>query len=255
MPNYASPAVLIAHTRSGGCYLNHCLSSHPQIFWPRGEPLLPGAEWMSALKGVNKRQILKVIMRAAHYKVGGCKITYEQMDDKIWAFLRQRRVKIIHLWRENMLRTVVSQRITGQVSGQHLPGHKPHTFKRLPPPEATVNIGKVLQRMRTQWDAIERMQEKLVKEAAMTGKNFLDLTYAQIVGGEGKEAMGPPHAVCRTICEFLGVREIGLTCELRRVHPYPLSLVLEKRNWEQLRETVAASEFAHCLEEEEQWTP
>ena len=80
---YSDAAVLIAHTRSGGCLLNHFLSSHPQLFWPRGEPLLPGAEWKRAFPHASDVEILSCIMRAAHYKVGGCKVTYEQMNPKI----------------------------------------------------------------------------------------------------------------------------------------------------------------------------
>jgi len=70
------PAALITHTRSGGSSLATCLSNHPDIFCPRGEPLLEGTEWREAFPDATSVDILECITRAHFYKVGLCKITY-----------------------------------------------------------------------------------------------------------------------------------------------------------------------------------
>ena len=45
----ARPAVLIASVRSGGTFLAHCLSNHPQIFCDRGESLHYRSLWHTHL--------------------------------------------------------------------------------------------------------------------------------------------------------------------------------------------------------------
>ena len=48
--NLARPAVVIASVRSGGTYLAHCLSNHPQVFCDRGESLHHDSLWHRYLK-------------------------------------------------------------------------------------------------------------------------------------------------------------------------------------------------------------
>lgn len=244
MNKYASPAALIAHTRSGGTFLATCLSNHPDVFCPRGEPLLEGMEWQKAFPGATAVGILKCITRAAFYKVGMCKITYEQAGGDVLRYLKEANARVVHLVRRNVVRTAVSQYITGAVVLGKLPNHIEHTDQPMRAVSITLQPVGFLARCR--W--LVEQQQQMASVLAGLGVPVLPVAYADMMGGEGGERQELPQWLSHYICEFLGVERRVLGAHLRRVNAHPLSVLVS--NWDQVEESLRGTEFQWCLDEE-----
>ena len=251
MSKYASPAAIITHTRSGGTFLAACLSNHPDIFCPRGEPLLRGdapertAEWLRAFPSASAIDVLRCIGAASFYKVGMCKITYPQATEEVLAHLKEVGARIIHLTRKNVVRVAVSQYITGAVVTGALPDHTEHTGRPVDPVSIVLQPGGFIERCR--W--LVEQQQKMTAALAALGLPVLPLTYADMMDGEGHEGTELPQWLSHYICEFLGVERRILGSHLRRVNHYPPSTLVS--NWSQLREQLELTEFQWCLDEED----
>lgn len=234
-------AIALAQTRSGGIWLNHCLSNHPQVFWARGEPLLPRTEYKLAFPQGRDAQILQAIHGASFYHVAGCKVTWEQWNGRIKEYCQKRGVRVILVWRENLLRCTVSQIICGLTAGQRIPGYKAHTTEPLKPIRVKLPPGKVVSHMEDQGARAASV------EASLRGLPVLKVSYAELVGGEGQEAVGfMPEATSYKLCRFLDVKEMVLFGSLRKVNRWPLEEMIE--NWDQVREAVAKSKLRQFLE-------
>jgi len=244
---YSEAGAIITHTRSGGTFLANCLSNHPQIFCPRGEPLLRGMEWGTAFSEASAVQIIDCITSAAFYKVGMCKITYDQTSKQVFNYLSKRRAKVIHLARENLLRVAVSQAITGMVASGQL-GHAAHSFESLDPPTIHMNPREVIGRCKFMWDRIRKMQNML----SAYKFTVLYVSYADMVGGEGSEATAIATPIAESICDFLGVERRELYGCLKRVNKAPLSKLVE--NWDQVKAAVEGTVYKVYLEDEDIWT-
>lgn len=238
----AQPAILIAHTRSGGTFLAHCLGSHPDIFCPRGEPL---RTWHVHAPGIAQVQIVAMALHAYHYKVSMCRLTDVQTSLDILDYLRTVKAKIIVLERENLLRSAVSQTLMN-MAGRGEIKRPIHTTKPVKPVRVAVPPAAVLERCRWQ----QEWQERIRLDVAGTKLCALYLTYKEIVGGEMTSAERVTLRATERICSFLGVETLPLVSNLRAVSPYPLKAIVA--NWTELRTAVQESEFAHYLTEEPQ---
>ena len=243
---YARPALLITHTRSGGTMLNYALSTHQRIFWIRGEPLLRKMEWGKSFPDSHDDRILDCITRASFYTVAGCKVTYEQMSNRVIVWMRRRNnLRVLHLIRPNLLRVAVSQILTGMVVTQQLKDHRAHSFDVLDTPKVTLNPSAILSRIISQEAAIAKKRE-LLKEL---GHEVLELTYDDLVGKEGNEVDRLPDLTAEKICTFLGVRYEHLAVDLRRVNRAPLSEMIE--NWADVKKHIGATKYKNWLKEED----
>ncbi len=241
----ARPAILIAHTRSGGTFLAHCLSTHPDIFCPRGEPLLPAHSWSQSLpRHVPSSAILGCILNAFHYKVGMCRITYVQTNVDVFDYLRSVEAKVILLERQNLLRCAVSQTIMNMTSRGEIE-YPLHSIEIVEPPGVTLRPFAVLERCRWQAEWHTRMRES-TRDLKL---HVLRLTYADVVGGEMVNADRIPLAITERLTSFLGVEQYPMLSPLRAVSPRPLCDIVT--NWDELKAVIQESEFAHHLEEEE----
>ena len=236
----AQPAILIAHTRSGGTFLAHCLSNHPDIFCPRGEPL---KMWHGHIPGTKQTQALAIALHAYHYKVSMCRLTDVQTSIAIYDYLRRVEAKIVLLERRNLLRCAVSQTLMNMVNRGELkrPIHTTTTIKPVP---VTLSPQAVLERCRWQQEWHERVRQ----DVAETRLPVLHLTYARVTGGEMVSAERVSLRETERICSFLGVEHLPLTASLRAVSPFSLKALVA--NWDNLEEAVQDSEFAHFLKEE-----
>jgi len=240
----ARPAILIAHTRSGGTFLAHCLSTHPDIFCPRGEPLLPSHSWRQSLPHhVPSSAILGCILHAFHYEVGMCRITYVQTSLEVFDYLRSVEAKVILLERKNLLRCAVSQTIMNMVSRGEIE-YSLHSTQTVEIPGVTLRPPAVLERCR--WQA--EWQTKIHKSMRDLKLRVLHLTYADVVGGEMVNADRLPLATTERITSFLGVEQYPMSSPLRAVAPRPLCKIVA--NWDELKAAIQTSEFACHLEEE-----
>lgn len=231
------PAILIAHTRSGGTFLAHCLGSHPDIFCPRGEPLIT---WQEHLPDADPVEIIAAALHAYHYKVSMCRVTDIQTSVAIYDYLREVDAKIIVLERENLLRCAVSQTLMNMVNRGEIE-RAIHTTKTAKVKPVEVQPIAVLERCRWQ----KEWQERTRRDVEETGLGYLYLTYEDIVGGEKVSAERVPLATTEKICSFLGVEQYPLVSHLRAVSPYDLEDIVS--NWTCLQAVIEDSEFAEWI--------
>jgi hypothetical protein len=235
------PAVIIAAIRSGGTFLAHCLSNHSQIFCERGEPLHHGSVWHRTMKP-DRQRLLAALLDQTGYQVSVCKLVYVQAFHRdIWPWLEKRRPMVIWLRRENAIRQAVSMLINKRARHGKITQAQ-HSFTAGHPVRAELAPDQVLR-------AARGLQERdLWAIKRLAGWKTLELTYAQVVGGEGTMASSMPDETCERVCTFLGVRMEALGCDLQRVNPYPLSKMLS--NWPAVRRAIKGSEFAEMLADE-----
>jgi len=240
----ARPAILIAHTRSGGTFLAHCLSTHPDIFCPRGEPLLPAHSWRQSLpRHVPSSAILGCILHAFHYEVGMCRITYIQTNTDVCDYLRSVEAMVILLERQNLLRCAVSQEIMNMTTKGEIE-YPLHSVQTVEPPGVTLRPLAVLERCR--WQA--EWHTKMHKISSDLKLRVLCLTYADVVGGEMVNAERLPLATTERITSFLGVKQYPMSSPLRAISPRPLRDIVT--NWDELKAIIQESEFKSYLAEE-----
>lgn len=230
----ARPAVIIASVRSGGTFLAHCLSNHPQIFCDRGESLHYRSLWHTHLT-TNRAELIYCLTHMQGWRVSMCKLTYQQAFlREVWDYIRE--VPVIWLRRENTIRQAVSV-LLNQMARRGKIQRPQHTFKRVALICVDLKPEWVLKKARVLLEQDRKAEERVGP------LNPLALTYEEIVGPASTLADG----AARRICEFLEVRYIPtLACELTRINPQPLAEMI--KNWEAVRKAIEGSKFAHCLE-------
>ena len=233
--NNCRPAIILAETRTGGTMLASCLSNHPDIFCVRGEPLLEGMAWKSSLPGMTGAQILLCIFTQLGYKIGMCKVTYDQFESVrhiIWAM----RPKVIHLVRGNVIRCCLSQLATGT---QDVCAHSTGEMNDA---AFAVDAAQFVQRCRRHVERVEAMQAWIDK----SGLESITVTYEDMVGGEGRSVDRMEGKVSNEVCGFLGVDyPVILKTRLRKVNPPRVRTMV--MNWNELRSAIAKTEFTEMI--------
>lgn len=242
----ATPAVIVAALRSGGTFLAHCLSNHPQVFCDRGEPLHNGSVWCSTLHP-SRKALLSALLNQTGYRVSMCKLTYGQaFMREIWPFLLERQPKVIWLRRENAVRQAISVLINREA--------RRGKIKR---PQHTFSAARPGGRVTLDAEAVLKTARGLRRHDGNAGKRLrklndvLRLSYSELTGGEHASADRLPGRTVARICAFLGVMDWPMGSDLKRVNPYPLRDTLV--NWRSVVQAVRDSEFASCLEDEQAW--
>lgn len=240
----AAPAVIIAAIRSGGTFLAHCLSNHPQIFCARGEPLHHLSEWVRALRP-DRRKLLAALLNQTGYHVSMVKLTYPQaFHPDIWPWLEKRRPLVIWLRRENYIRQAVSVLVNRSARAGAI-NRAQHTFVQARPLRLELEPERILAKAREL-----RVLDSQARGRLSGIRHMLPVTYADVIGGEcAVEAEFLPMGTTVQICAFLDVRIEPLRCDLKKVNPYPLRELLS--NWPIARSAIGRSEFGHCLDDEE----
>ncbi len=235
--------VLVAHPRSGSTMLATALDSHNDIGFERGEPFSDTQIWMQNFR--NKRRIFRIMLNRPGYKVVGFRVTYKSIPPGFWKMVRGNTVKVIHLTRENILRTLISAEINTAVREGKIeyPNHSFYISAIAPAP-LIVNTDKMLERARklVQWnmEITSRVEEQ-------SGRNY-SLTYEDLVGeGYGSIAQIPVD-INRELCEFLEVKNQRLVTVTRRLNPFKIQSLIS--NWEELLTVFEDSEFARYVEME-----
>jgi len=236
----ARPAVVIAGVRSGGTYLAHCLSSHPQIFCDRGESLHHNSLWFTYLK-VKPEALLHCLLHMQGYHVSVVKLLYSQaFKGSTWAYLKRYRPTVLWLRRENVIRQSVSLLINRAARGGKIKRPQ-HTFEETGPLTIGLSADAILKQARGLRERDERAEQML-----SVFPRVLKLTYAQIITPGAPGSI--PHNTTTRICQFLGVRDEPLRCDLVRVNPQPLAELI--RDWEHVETELRASEFGTLLEDD-----
>ena len=243
-----APAIIIAHRRSGGTFLAHCLSTHPQVYCDRGEPLHRHSPIMKAMWYMAGRrdavEALRLVWGMEHYDVAMCKVNWGNLSEVVWTEIGRVNPRVIHLTRDNVLRSAVSEIVRQKAfrAGQR----RRHTTRRLEPMVSDVDVPTLMELCRVLVAEAEDVRLKLGKQA------WMGLTYVEMVGGEGAGATTIDRMSAGKLCDFLDVERRDLSCALVRVNPYPLHQIV--RNWGAVKAAVGNSQHAHCLEDEAIWS-
>jgi hypothetical protein len=242
----ASPFLVIAGKRSGGTYLTHCLSNHPQVFCDRGEAMHHLSVWRRALSVEN---VLLTLTHQEGYQASGFRMVYVQaFNPRVIKVISEIGPRVIWLTRDNKLRQGASMALNRAIRAQRAEYHPVHTFNDVKPPLQTVAPEIILKncRMAVQEDA------KAARMLVNLRVDYINVKYADLVGGEGLTNRCIPEEVGLRLCEFLGVYNFPLHCDLKRVYPVPLRAMFA--NWKEIYTAVKDSEFALYLEDEAHWT-
>lgn len=254
MRDVPQPAIIISQARSGSTFLTHCLSNHPDIFCCRGEPMHTRSVWSQTLHQPDSESIdrwrefigidlLHCLLHQQFYAVSMCELTRRQAFRHFWEYLIRTQPKIILLSRENVIRQVIEIKL----AKMHKQGKiQQPAITMVSSPEVRVRLAPqfVLRRAQGYREATVRTHER-----CQVFENLLEVTYANIVGGERRDATSIAAPTSMRICTFLGVPPFTMSCRLRAINPRPLRDIL--LNWDEVQKAVAQSELAYCLEDEQ----
>lgn len=238
-------AVIVANVRSGGTFLAHCLSNHEDVHCDRGEVMHSRGIWRQCIPG-DPALVLRCALNQDHYAVCACKLTYTQAFHKtVWPYLVETRPKLIWLHRENHLRQAVSV-ILVKLLRKGLVNQPVHSTERTVPMSVEIAPEIVLHHVRSMAQQDAQAAERLGK----LGK-YLELTYAQVVGGENVVATQLPTDTTLRLCTYLDVPYQTLRSRLTKVNARPLREMLT--NWDEIEAVVRDAGMGHYLEDEAVW--
>lgn len=233
------PAIMVSTNRSGSTFLCHALDSHPDIGCIRGEPLNPIHQW--AQMGLLRTQILDIVLRRPGYAVAMCKLSYKQfrwVPLEYWQQHVDNGLKVIHLHRENALRVVASAYINTKLHDGEIE-HKAHSYAPVRQLSVTIPVDTFETEVFRYIENVERMKQRLLNE--MYGVPVWDITYADIMGAEGREVAITAGMTGSLLCNYLGVSDRPLHSSLRRINTAPLSELVT--NWPTIRERLLQTDL------------
>ncbi|MBM3792123.1 MAG: sulfotransferase, partial [Acidobacteria bacterium] len=208
--------IVLTRSRTGSNMLISCLLSHPAVH--------AESEIFQRLNGRSSREILEGVfcrrprgIRAAGFKI----FYYHPLDDErkeVWDLLQAMPgLHVIHLKRRNILRTLVSRKIAGELdvwSSLEEKKARPGSDKRVELTAAELRDGF------TQTRTWERDFEEMFR-----GKPTIEVTYEDFVDR--------PEVEFRRITDFLGLPFHPPQSEFRRQNPEPLRDLI--RNYDDLK--------------------
>lgn len=229
-----TPYLIVAHVRTGGTFLCHCLDSHPDIYCARTEPLHRLAVWRKAAPELSDVQILRMVLDQPGYLAAACKVTYSQLSEEVLAYLADRGGRLIHL-RRNAMEVVASVmlRQLHKAGGVHYPAH---TREQIEPFRVRLHPAVYRDQVRACRLTVEEMEERL----RVLGLPLLEVDYGALTGG--RDATQVPTETAWALCDYLQVERRPLISRLRRVRRWPLDQVIE--NWEEIRHALEGADEA-----------
>lgn len=243
--NKPLPFLIVFTPRGGSTFLAHCLDSHPQVGCLRGEPLREGFIWRKVFRNATPEQLLAVAFNRPGYHAAGCRVTRRCFKEIEARWLQRRKVRIMFLYRENVLRIILSSIInTRRGDGKHNAlSEQYHTYERVPMVRINLDVKHFLSECERYTESVA----DIIRRVSALKLPTLYLTYAEIVGGEGSEAEHIPSEVGDKICDFLRVDRLKLYAQLKRTNPEPIRDIVT--NWAELRKAVRKSKFKQWLPE------
>ena len=203
-------AVVVAPSRSGGTWLCHCLDSHYQIGCERDEPLSPRRSFakLNAYHG----EIMNALWDRGGYRVTMFKVTYRQLGDTGPEILQHNKVKVVHLYRRNGLRVLVSSLVnTAAVNGEI--DYPLHSFEATEAQRVTVNAGALVTEIERYLDNIELVTRQLA------GLLVKELHYEQLIGRDGGMRLDRQYELCK----FFDIIPMPMRSDMVRLNPEPLN--------------------------------
>jgi LPS sulfotransferase NodH len=251
----ASKFFIAGTQRTGTTLIRTSLSSHPDILC-RGEVFLLGKKpyrdeggyWRYARQSLMHRaqallapslstaNYLNDLYSDKNYSAIGFKLMLNHclVRPYILTHLLELDVKAILVRRRNILKTLVSRRAAAQ-SGVYHVSHalqKPTSVENWVAPKVTINTATLISDLQS----IEK--EHLHWESKLsTNVEYLDIEYEQYVQD--------PHAANKKILAFLGVQNVSLVSDLKKVNPDKLSSLIE--NYAEVVQKLQNTKYADFL--------
>ena len=220
------PFLILTRSRTGSTFLSTNLDSHPEI-WCGGEKL-------NFLRGRNLDAVVRhiYVKHPAYVKAVGFKIFYyhpnDTEDSRVWELLNEvPNLKVIHLRRRNVIRTLVSRKIAEQTGSY----------------KANVTDSDGTDRVRFTYDELklgieDTLQMESVGIERFYDKECMEITYEELVSSSEAK---------NRIQDFLGVSTHWLTTPLKKQNRGALSdLILD---YTELKERFVGSDWEYLFDE------
>lgn len=222
--------VVLTGPRTGGTFLAHCLSNHPDVYCERQEVMHTNSSYRRGSAVLTPVQILDIIFGQSGYIAAACKLQYSQAGySGIWEYLKEKEARIIQLVRANKLRQIISVIINRKVRAGEIPLHPQHSWKSTQRPSVEIAPDEILAEM----GKVAGEEQRWTERIKISGLRSIRLTYTEMIGADTIEAREMTPSAAARVCRFLGVRTMPLHCELKRINPWPLSEIVS--NWEHLQ--------------------
>jgi hypothetical protein len=234
--------------RTGSWMLISFLLSHPDIC-THGEVLAPvgsldfygrlNPALDNMLRPIRDRDpvgfLRDFVWQAGHRQAVGFKAKYEELllpqySSVLDHIQHETDIRILHLWRENLLERFLSQYLAVNVYGVYylLQGEDP-------PPQKAVRLSPE----ECEQDFVRTEHRRAKFRARLVGHRILELTYEELVGS-------PPPTLAR-VQEFLDVDQRAL--EARTVRLRTRSLRETISNYEELAAAFSGTRYGHFFTE------
>ena len=197
-----TPALIVAGPRSGGTFLAHCLSNHPDIYCERQEVLHESSAFFRVGKWMKPHHVLQIVWGHSGYEAACCRVQYAQLSAPgLWDLVQQHKAVLIHLTRKNKLRQAVSVIINQGVRRRGLAFHPQHTTTRPEKPMTLALRPLDVQRLVQRLIDVEEAWKRMIQASSLPN---VDVTYERITGGSVEADQLAPD-VTEWICKALGV--------------------------------------------------
>ena len=236
------PFVIIAGPRTGGTFLAHGLSNHPDIYCERQEVIHVNSSYRMASAHLTPVNILDIVLGQNGYRSAGCKLQYSQAGyQHVWKHVRQRKARIIHLTRDNKVRQAVSAIINRKARAGEIEIHPQHSWALAKCPAVTIEPAVLMDEIAAIMEPMKKWRERIAESAL----ECLSLTYEQIVGPGTVEAAAIAEPAARRLCEFLRVDWAPMPVALRRINPWPIDRIVT--NWPAIVAALAGTDYGIML--------
>jgi len=225
-----SKFVIIGHARTGSNYLldglmsSKSVAAYHEIFADHNRKI-----------GENFGEVLSQLYRkeGRNVEIVGFKLFYNHLTEDEWQkFLSHKEFKVIHLTRENRLRTIVSLDIafkTDEWTRSSYVRRRQLTDKRV-----SLDTHNLIQRL-----------ENIRQFESQTRSRFKDRPVFEVVY---EDMIRNPHTVFQNVGEFLGIGGIDFT-KIKIVKQNPERLEQLIINFDEVSHLLKDSRFANCLYE------
>ena len=237
------PAVIIAGPRTGGTFLAHGLSNHPQVYCERQEVMHVDSSYRMAKPDLLFPTILEMVWGETGYLIAACKLQYSQAGYAgVWEYIQERQARVIHLRRHNKARQAISLIINEMARAGAIPFHPQHA--RVTPKHISVTIER--ERLLRTVQRLNRYEGAWNEKLAASSLHVLDMSYRQLIGDGTISAVQIAPQAGNLICKFLGVQAAPMPVGIRRINPGPLDRMVT--NWNDIAPLLGRAEFTGVRE-------
>ncbi|MCB0344115.1 MAG: sulfotransferase domain-containing protein [Bdellovibrionales bacterium] len=257
---------LITTQRSGSNFLRSVLNSHPEIF-VYDEVLLESAwehDWsiyqfmLQSLKEdpfnitysrmlyVQRAYIDNILSEKDGRQIVGADIKYDQLMQfpSFLELMRQAGVKVIHLVRTNVLKTLVSAERNRIMRQQGMIKPKTTLAEKLPPVKLPLECGPQL------INSLKQRQAQIQQFSAQLPLHFpyLEVHYESFFENDEMESKTIADSALQNVYEFLGVKQRSAPTKSYTVKQNPARLSDSIENFEQVKEFLSLNGYGHFID-------